>query len=83
MGHLQLNSSQPIGELATSGCASLWYLRSAPVQIYPLAEVPMGLCVVLKSSAPIQVFPLMILNYGGPKAVLCGARAQPLYWYSL
>ena len=32
VGHLQSNSSQPIGELATSGWASLWYYSSAPVQ---------------------------------------------------
>ena len=50
VGHLQSNSSQPIGELATSGWASLWYYSSARVQIYPLAEVPMGLCVVLELS---------------------------------
>lgn len=50
VGHVQSNSSQPIGELATCGWASLWYQSSAPVQIYPLAEIPMGLCVVLELS---------------------------------
>lgn len=62
VGHLQSNSSQPIGELATSGWASLWYYSSAPVQIYPLAEVSMGLCVVLELSTHTGI-PFLSLSF--------------------
>ena len=49
VGHLQSNSSQPIGELATLKWLGLFVvLELSPCTNIPLIEVPIGPCEVLE-----------------------------------